>query len=85
MVKLFSEGFSPAVHKMLEKAPDDDIKIFDLLDMEVLPTWIRGRTALLGDAAHPFLPCKISPIKMEFCWPFAYTSGSHGTRCCSSC
>ncbi|KAH7044522.1 FAD binding domain-containing protein [Macrophomina phaseolina] len=56
MVKLFSEGFSPAVHKMLEKAPDDDIKIFDLLDMEVLPTWIRGRTALLGDAAHPFLP-----------------------------
>lgn len=24
--------------------------------MEILPTWINGKLALLGDAAHPFLP-----------------------------
>ena len=32
------------------------LKVWKLVDMEVLPTWINGRAALIGDAAHPFLP-----------------------------
>lgn len=42
---------------MLEKAPADDVMLWDLLDMEVLPSFVKGRVLLLGDAAHPFLPC----------------------------
>ncbi|KAL1634327.1 hypothetical protein SLS56_002337 [Neofusicoccum ribis] len=54
LIRSFSK-FSPAVVRMLEKAPDN-VAVWDLLDMEVLPTWVNGRVALLGDAAHPFLP-----------------------------
>lgn len=50
------EGFAPQVLRMLEKAPEDHVAVWDLVDMDVLPTWINGRVALLGDAAHPFLP-----------------------------
>ncbi|OJD29375.1 salicylate hydroxylase [Diplodia corticola] len=50
------DGFSSPVMHMLEKAPAEDVMLWDLLDMEVLPTFIRGRAVLLGDAAHPFLP-----------------------------
>ncbi|KAL2134904.1 hypothetical protein VTI74DRAFT_10539 [Chaetomium olivicolor] len=32
------------------------LKVWQLMDMETLPTWTSGRLALLGDAAHPFLP-----------------------------
>ncbi|KAB2575981.1 Monooxygenase FAD-binding protein [Lasiodiplodia theobromae] len=49
-------SFAPSVKKMLEKVPDGTVAVWDLLDMEVLPTWINGRVALIGDAAHPFLP-----------------------------
>ncbi|OJD39839.1 fad binding domain protein [Diplodia corticola] len=49
-------GFAPSVRKMLGKAPEGSVAVWGLLDMEVLPTWVNGRVALLGDAAHPFLP-----------------------------
>lgn len=54
-----SDGF----RRLLEIAPDGSesdsgVKPWPLLDMAQLPTWINGRAALLGDAAHPFLPCK---------------------------
>lgn len=49
-------GFAPQVRALLEKAPEDTLKLWTLLDMDVLPTWINGSMALLGDAAHPFLP-----------------------------
>ncbi|KAK8222615.1 hypothetical protein HDK90DRAFT_470928 [Phyllosticta capitalensis] len=52
-----SDGF----RRLLEIAPDGSesdsgVKPWPLLDMAQLPTWINGRAALLGDAAHPFLP-----------------------------
>lgn len=50
------EGFSSPVIRMLEKAPADEVMLWDLLDMEVLPSFVKGRVLLLGDAAHPFLP-----------------------------
>ncbi len=50
------KNFSPAVVKLLGKAPPESLKVWKLLDMEVLPSWVKGRLGLLGDAAHPFLP-----------------------------
>jgi len=49
-------GFDPALLCLLKKVNVSDIKVWKLLDMDVLPTWVKGRLALLGDAAHPFLP-----------------------------
>ncbi|GAM87653.1 hypothetical protein ANO11243_056800 [Dothideomycetidae sp. 11243] len=48
--------FAPAWQALVAKAPADTLKVWTLLDMDVLPTWTTGRMALLGDAAHPFLP-----------------------------
>lgn len=42
---------------MLEMAPDDGIRLWDMLDMELEDTLINGKAVLIGDAAHPFLPC----------------------------
>ncbi|OMP85202.1 6-hydroxynicotinate 3-monooxygenase [Diplodia seriata] len=49
-------GFSAPVMRMLDKAPADDVMLWDLLDMEVLPSFVKDRAVLIGDAAHPFLP-----------------------------
>jgi len=49
-------NFAPQVQALLEKAPEDTLKLWTLLDMDKLPTWTVDRMALLGDAAHPFLP-----------------------------
>ena len=49
-------SFTPAVHALLAKADPTSLKVWRLLDMEDLPTWVSGRFALIGDAAHPFLP-----------------------------
>ncbi|OJK00091.1 hypothetical protein ASPACDRAFT_51918 [Aspergillus aculeatus ATCC 16872] len=48
-------SFGPAVKELVDGA-DDNLKVWELFDMKTLPTWVRGRSALLGDAAHPFQP-----------------------------
>ena len=55
MLEVYKD-FDPAVLALLEKADPESLKVWKLLDMPVLPTWINERLALLGDAAHPFLP-----------------------------
>jgi 2-polyprenyl-6-methoxyphenol hydroxylase-like FAD-dependent oxidoreductase len=50
------KDFDPAAVAMLEKADTDSLKIYPLFDMLTLPTYVKGRLALIGDAAHPFLP-----------------------------
>lgn len=42
--------------KVLQCADNESLKVWKLLDMEVLDTWVNNRLVLLGDAAHPFLP-----------------------------
>ncbi|KAK4234683.1 hypothetical protein C8A03DRAFT_37519 [Achaetomium macrosporum] len=50
------KGFHSAFLALLGKAEPGSLKVRELLDMDVLPTWINDRLVLLGDAAHPFLP-----------------------------
>lgn len=49
-------NFGDSVKAMLAKANPATLKLWNLLDMEKLPTFAHGRMALVGDAAHPFLP-----------------------------
>jgi salicylate hydroxylase len=52
------EHMCPAARKIVSLA-DSDVKVWVLYDMQSLPTWTRERLVLIGDAAHPFLPCTI--------------------------
>ncbi|KAI1370576.1 putative monooxygenase [Hypoxylon crocopeplum] len=54
------EGWDPVVQKILDKTPSPLID-WKLVYRDPLPTWIsKGRRiALIGDAAHPFLPTSI--------------------------
>ncbi|KAJ5698051.1 hypothetical protein N7462_000056 [Penicillium macrosclerotiorum] len=47
--------FHPGVQQIVQDA-DQNLRVWDLYDMEMLPTWTVGQTALIGDAAHPFQP-----------------------------
>jgi 2-polyprenyl-6-methoxyphenol hydroxylase-like FAD-dependent oxidoreductase len=50
------KDFDPTCLALISKADATSLKSWKLLDMAVLPTWTNDRLALLGDAAHPFLP-----------------------------
>ncbi|PLB52241.1 FAD/NAD(P)-binding domain-containing protein [Aspergillus steynii IBT 23096] len=54
LIRGFSD-FPPSVKALVENA-GDDLKVWELYDMEPLPSWVKGHSALLGDAAHPFQP-----------------------------
>lgn len=53
MLEVYKD-FHVSIKAILAKA--EDAKVWKLLDMEQLPTFVYGKIALLGDAAHPFLP-----------------------------
>lgn len=53
------QNFDPKLLSLFRKADPITLKAWKLMDMEVLPTWVKGKLALLGDAAHPFLPRKL--------------------------
>ncbi|KAK3300354.1 uncharacterized protein B0H64DRAFT_437520 [Chaetomium fimeti] len=48
--------FDKALLALFRKANKKTIRVWQLLDMEALPTWTSSRLALMGDAAHPCLP-----------------------------
>lgn len=50
------KDFDPAFLAMVKKVDPSAVKVWQLMDMEKLPTWTVGKLALLGDAAHPFTP-----------------------------
>ena len=41
---------------LFRKLKPGEAKIYPLYDMATLPTYVKGRLALIGDAAHPFTP-----------------------------
>ncbi|KAL4914675.1 hypothetical protein BDW62DRAFT_204430 [Aspergillus aurantiobrunneus] len=47
--------FCPAVRELVGRA-GDDLKMWQLYDMEALPRYVNAHAALIGDAAHPFQP-----------------------------
>ncbi|KAL4978988.1 hypothetical protein BDW66DRAFT_157852 [Aspergillus desertorum] len=49
------ENFCPEVRELVKRA-GDDLKVWQLSDMEALPRYVVERAALIGDAAHPFQP-----------------------------
>lgn len=55
MLELYKD-FHPGLRKLLEMADPLLLKIYPLWDMPNLPTFVSGRLAVLGDAAHPFTP-----------------------------
>lgn len=55
LLKVYQD-FDPKLLALFKKADPESLKVWKLLDMEVLPTWVKGKLAILGDAAHPFLP-----------------------------
>ncbi|KAL2810152.1 hypothetical protein BJX63DRAFT_328766 [Aspergillus granulosus] len=54
LVHAFAD-FCPAVREFVERA-GEDLKVWQLYDMESLPQWAHGRAVVIGDAAHPFQP-----------------------------
>ncbi|BGP41482.1 hypothetical protein JCM10450v2_005530 [Rhodotorula kratochvilovae] len=54
----FVEGWDPVVRAVMETTPDGALVDWKLVFRDPLPTWVSkgGRTCVLGDAAHPFLP-----------------------------
>jgi 2-polyprenyl-6-methoxyphenol hydroxylase-like FAD-dependent oxidoreductase len=59
MLKIF-ESFGEPVIAALRLADESQLKTWTLLDMEKMPSFVHDRFAVLGDAAHPFLPRKSS-------------------------
>lgn len=57
--------FGPTVASLLGLVDEKDLKVWTLLDMAQLPTWVNGKAALLGDAAHPFLPRESTGILIK--------------------
>jgi 2-polyprenyl-6-methoxyphenol hydroxylase-like FAD-dependent oxidoreductase len=55
MLEVYKD-FAPSIVKLLSMADEETLKVWELLDMETLPTWTDGRLVCIGDAAHPFTP-----------------------------
>jgi 2-polyprenyl-6-methoxyphenol hydroxylase-like FAD-dependent oxidoreductase len=52
------DGYDPICRAIVEKTPESSLVDWKLVYRDPLPHWIsdKGRIALLGDSAHPFLP-----------------------------
>lgn len=55
------DGWAPEVIELVKATPDDRLFDYKLVFRDPLPTFLspKRRTALIGDAAHPFLPTSI--------------------------
>ncbi len=49
-------GWNDDIQGIIHAIPEDHLIKWALFDREPLMSWVNGRIALLGDAAHPMLP-----------------------------
>lgn len=56
-----SDEFGDGVREFCKMA--EDLKLFGLVTRDPPPTYVKGKLALLGDAAHPMLPRKAPPSR----------------------
>lgn len=42
----------------MQERKAQDVRFWKLIAREPIPTWHKDRLVLIGDAAHPMLPCK---------------------------
>lgn len=75
IVKVFKD-FDPILLKLIEKVEPSSVKVWQLMDMEKLPSWTSGKLALLGDAAHPFTPRKSSLAARKLHFSFGGGGGT---------
>ncbi len=64
------EGWDPLCKRIVSKTPEDKLVDWKLVYRDPLPRWVSdgGRTCLLGDSAHPFLPTS-AQVCSRFIWP----------------
>ena len=55
LVELF-RGWHPPIEALIDAVKEDAILGNDIYDIDPLPSFVRGRIALLGDAAHAMTP-----------------------------
>lgn len=55
------DGWAPVVQELVKATPPDRLVDYKLVYRDPLPTFVspQSRIALIGDAAHPFLPTSI--------------------------
>ena len=55
LLEVFQE-FDPLLLRLFDKCDSESLRVYPLFDGPTLPTFTKGRLALIGDAAHPFTP-----------------------------
>lgn len=55
-LKFVYKDFEPHVHELIDMVDEKQLRYWPLMDMPDVPSYAGPRIALLGDAAHPYLP-----------------------------
>ncbi|KAK3388326.1 hypothetical protein B0T20DRAFT_365128 [Sordaria brevicollis] len=84
----YLEGWCPVVRELVKATPPGRLIDYKLVYREPLPTFVspKGRIALIGDAAHPFLPTSIQGASQSIedgsvvaaCLQLAHHSNKYG-------